>query len=250
MNRICFLLTLFFSTTILSAQTPDLQRAAELYANQNWNESAELYAKIVSEGAVSPELYYNLANAHYKAGQLGKAILNYERALQLRPNYKDAAFNLRFVNRQIVDKIDAIEPFFLKTWANAIARLFASNTWAWISIALFVLFLATTLIYVFGKYRWLRKTAFFTALFSLIFTLVAMSYAISLRNRLDARAEAIVMVPSTTVKSAPDSSGTEIFVLHEGTKVVVKSELSSGWVEIRIADGNVGWLPSKDLERI
>lgn len=63
------------------------------------------------------------------------------------------------------------------------------------------------------------------------------------------RKHAIVFAPTVTVKSSPDASGTDLFVLHEGTNVTVKSTLGE-WSEIELEDGNVGWMPSKDIEKI
>ena len=63
------------------------------------------------------------------------------------------------------------------------------------------------------------------------------------------RSHAIVFAPTVTVKSSPDASGTDLFILHEGTKVSVKSTLGD-WSEIALEDGNVGWMPTKDIEII
>ena len=60
--------------------------------------------------------------------------------------------------------------------------------------------------------------------------------------------EAIVMMPTITVKSSPTSSGTDRFVLHEGTKVKVLDE-ADNWNKIKIADGSDGWLPSNCITR-
>jgi hypothetical protein len=68
-------------------------------------------------------------------------------------------------------------------------------------------------------------------------------------NSLVNRTSAIVFTPTVTVKSSPDASGTDLFVIHEGTKVVIRTTLSD-WSEIELEDGNVGWMPSKDIEKI
>jgi len=52
-----------------------------------------------------------------------------------------------------------------------------------------------------------------------------------------------------TVKSSPDKSGTDLFQLHEGTKVTVKSTLGN-WYEIKVGSGNVGWLEQSNVEKI
>lgn len=250
MKRLFIIFFAVFAFVAVHAENADLQRAAELYAAQNYAEAADVYAQIIAAGDVAPELYYNYANACYKSNQIGLAILNYERALALRPNYEDARFNLAFANQTIVDKIEPIQPFFLTSWIDALGRQLSSNAWAWLSIALFVFCLTCALIYVFGKSRWLRKTGFFCAIFALIFSACAMGYAFEAKNRAEQRADAIVMTGAVTVKSAPDDSGTELFVLHEGTKVTVRSVFSDEWVEISIADGNVGWIKSSAIERI
>ncbi len=250
MKRLQLIFAALFCTTLIFAANADLERAAQLYAEQNYTEAAQIYAQILAEGAVSPELYYNYANACYKSHQIGLAVLNYERALALRPNYEDARFNLDFVNRQIVDKIEPIEPFFLTAWSQALERTMSSNGWAVLSICFFVSALILALMYIFGKQRWLRKTAFFCSIFALIISCCAMAYSFSAKERLEERNEAIVMVGAVAVKSAPDDSGTELFVLHEGTKVTIKSAFSNTWLEVRIADGHVGWVKSTDVERI
>ena len=51
------------------------------------------------------------------------------------------------------------------------------------------------------------------------------------------------MTPTITVKSSPSSSGVDLFVLHEGTKVEIMDK-ADNWDKIKIADGSVGWMPS------
>lgn len=250
MKRIALIAMAVCCLGAMAADNAELKRAADLYAAQSYDEAAQIYAQIIDAGGVAPELYYNYANACYKSNKLGLAVLNYERALALRPDYEDARFNLDFVNRQITDKIEPIQPFFLTVWITALGRIMSSNAWAITGIILFCATLILALVYVFGKRRWLRKTAFFCALLALICSCCATAYSFSSKRQLETRSEAIVMVGATTVKSAPDDSGTELFVLHEGTKVVIKSTFADSWVEIRIADGNVGWLKAADIERI
>ena len=60
---------------------------------------------------------------------------------------------------------------------------------------------------------------------------------------------AIITAPSVTAKSSPDHSGTSLFVIHEGVKVEVEDEVND-WYEIRLMNGNKGWIPKAELERI
>jgi hypothetical protein len=54
---------------------------------------------------------------------------------------------------------------------------------------------------------------------------------------------------TVTVKSSPDNSGNDLFILHEGTKVNIKLTLGD-WVEINTLDGNSGWMPANSIEII
>lgn len=252
MKRIFFILLLAFcafgfvqSQTLLEA---DWKRAEELYAAKEYAAAADAYAEMFQYGE-SAALYYNYANALYKSNQLGLAILNYERALRLDPMNEDIKFNLEFVNKMKTDKIESLERFFMSEWFESLGRLLTSNQWAYASIIGFIAMLLLVLLYLFGKQVWMRKLSFFSSLFLLFFSIFAMVYAFQVKGHIENNPEAIVLAGTVSVKSSPDDSGTEVFVIHEGTKVNVLSTLSS-WSEVRLADGNIGWLQSSTIEKI
>jgi hypothetical protein len=125
----------------------------------------------------------------------------------------------------------------------------SSDAWAWLSIALFLVFIVGLFAYFFTHGPRLRRLGFFGGLLCLVLSLVAMSYAREQADRLLVRDSAIVMSPTVTVRSSPADSGTQLFTLHEGTKVQIRSTLGT-WMEIELSDGNVGWMPASDLEVI
>ena len=94
-----------------------------------------------------------------------------------------------------------------------------------------------------------KKVAFYTGVLLFLVVVFANIFGFSQKNALHEHVEAIVFAPTVTVKSSPDVSGTDLVVLHEGTKVTVKSTLGD-WSEVELEDGNVGWMPSKDIEKI
>ena len=83
----------------------------------------------------------------------------------------------------------------------------------------------------------------------IVLVIIANVFASNQKEELMNRKQAIVFAPTVTIKSSPDASGTDLFILHEGTKVSIKSKLGE-WSEIEVEDGNVGWIPSKDIEVI
>ena len=58
------------------------------------------------------------------------------------------------------------------------------------------------------------------------------------------------MAPSVTVRSTPSESGTELYIIHEGRKVRILDNSMKEWVEIRLDDSNVGWIPVSVMEKI
>lgn len=225
----------------------DFTVANSAYSNGDFDQAIELYRQAL-QVEPSAEAYYNLGNACYRTGEISQSILAYERALRIYPNYKDAKYNLELVRSQIVDNIEDTDAFFLKKCALAIRNLFTEQTWMGISIGTFIIFLIGFIIYVFGHAMTLRKIAFYLAWIGLFIALVSGFSAGSLHSRDTECSQAIITQGIVTVKASPDKSGTEIFTLHEGTKVTITETLGE-WCEVHVGN-NIGWLQLSNLERI
>ena len=209
------------------------------YAEGNYAEAAAQYEQVIAEQP-SAEAYYNLGNAYFKQGELAQAILAYERALRIEPSYKDAKHNLLFAQSRIVDNIEDTQSFFLSNWLKAIRNALNQQTWMILSIALFICMLIGFFLFAFSQTVWVRKTAFYTSLVALLISLVACINAGSLHHRDTARAEAIITQGIVNAKSSPDRSGTDLFTVHEGTKVEI-TETIGDWCCIHV--GNyIGWI--------
>lgn len=239
------------SITLSGKESPEvlLQMAATSYAKGRYSEAAVLYEGLLQQHGMSDKVYYNLGNAYFKCDRLAPAILNFERALQLNPRDADARFNLEMCQARIVDKIDPIGMFLIVRWYHSLGNLFNSNGWAYISISLFLLFIGCLFAYFFARRRWLKKSGFFVGILFLTFSVLSLVYAAQSSHRITNPDEAILFTLSVTVKSSPDKSGTDLFVLHEGTKMKIRSVLGD-WSEIELEDGNVGWLLSKEIQII
>ena len=242
---IIFLSIVLCPLSIVLAQTPfELANAA--YADGRYDEAAALYQSMIDEQP-NATLYYNLGNAQFKQGELAQAILAYERALRLQPNHKDAQYNLAFAQSKITDNIED-QDFFLSAWARTLRNSLSEHTWLILSIALFILALAGILLWMLGRELWLRKTAFYVAWIALLFSLIAGLNAWSLHRRDTLRNEAIITQGIVNAKSSPDRSGTDLFTVHEGTKVTIRETLGE-WCNIRVGN-NEGWIRLSNLERI
>lgn len=233
----------------LCAQESTLKEAEEAYAKEDYTQAIELYESVLKSYGESAMVYYNLGNAYYKVGKVAPAILNYERALLLNPGDSDTRFNLQVARQKTVDKIEPIGEFFLTRWIGTVEDVYSADGWAKWGVASFLLFIGCLVLFFFSKWIRLKKIGFFAGICFLLISLVANLFADSQQDKLLHRADAIVFASTVTVKSSPDASGTDLFILHEGTKVTIKSTLGE-WSEIQLEDGNVGWMPSKEIQQI
>ena len=238
-----------FASERTYAQQDLLSMAAAAYDSAQYQRSIGAYEQIATQYGVNPELFYNLGNAYYKQKNYPKAILNYERCLLYDPSNVDARENIELARLQCVDKIEAIEPMFFVTWSNSIRDSFSCDTWGTLAIIFFLLFIAGCGTYFFSHRTSRRKLGFYGALLAIIISLVCIHYAGAQRDHIQQRDYAIVMTPSVIVRASPAESGTQLFTIHEGLKVRIRSTLS-GWSEIELTDGQVGWMPSDGLEVI
>ncbi len=226
------------------------QRANAAYSEGKWNDAIKDYGMIASLGIENAQLYYNLGNANFKAGNLPEAILNYERALKIDPSYADARYNLEFASTQTQDRIEAVPEFILRTWTRKVCYLLGSDQWAIIFLVGLALLCSMVLLFFLSPTTAGKRTGFILAIVLLLFDGATLGFSLHQKNDYSVRDEAIVMSPVISAKSSPSQSGNmDLFVLHEGTKVTVLDTVGD-WYNITISDGRQGWVRAGDLEVI
>lgn len=225
------------------------KQANEAYLNSDYAGAARLYESILDRGLFSMKLYYNLANACFKTGQTGKAILFYRRALALSPSNDDIRHNLAIAESYTKDRIENVPEFFVKTWVRTVRNTLSCRAWTVVSLVFLALVLVLGLVYLLSQRLSARKAGFYGMLVSIVLFVVTTWFAAAERRVMLDRAEAVVMSSAAPVKSSPDNAATDLFVIHEGTTVRVVGTLES-WSEIVIADGKKGWIESSKIERI
>ena len=231
------------------AQNKSFKRANDLYSKGEYKNAAIEYETILKNQGVSPELYYNLGNAYYKMGEVAKSILNYERALRLQPTYEDAKTNLEIAQLKVVDNVVQIPPFFVMRWIDGLMKLLTSNQWLVLSLLFWLVTLTSILLFIFFFFLTNTKTSFYMAIVFVGFIFFSVIFSGVRKHQMVNHSEAIILSGAVYIKSAPDKSGTDLFLLHEGTKVKIKSTLDK-WVEVVIGNGNVGWIENNCIEKI
>lgn len=223
-----------------------LDSAANYYSNNQFEKAIAAYEQILKNGYEASELYYNLGNAYFKSNKIALAIVNYERANKMAPGDEDILFNLNMANTFIVDKMEMMPEFFLNSWRSGFGRLLTPNQWAFLSLMVFIGALGLILVFFLSGKTLLRKISFWSGILLLSLTLVTFTTARKQKWILVHEPEAVVVTPSVVVKSAPAETGTELFLIHEGLKVKITDELG-GWSQIKISNGNKGWIKQTDV---
>ena len=233
----------------LSGHAVTKAEADSAYIRGQYQQAIKDYEMLLKQGA-SADLYYNLGNAYYRSENITRAVLNYERALLLSPGDRDVRFNLQIARAKTIDKIVPESEMFFFTWYRSLVSLMSVDAWAWTALIALALLIVLLLVYLFSDRIWLRKVGFFGGFVLLILFALSNLFAWQQKQDLLFRKGAIVISPSVTVKSTPAKNGTDLFILHEGTKVSITDGTMKGWMGIRIADGKEGWIESNMIEEI
>jgi DNA uptake lipoprotein len=249
MKKLLYILIALLFVSAAQAQDTPIREANDFYQKGEYEKAIKSYEFVLETHIESPEIYFNLANSYYKTGQIAPAILNYERAKLLAPQDKDVEYNLKMAQAHVLDKLEVLPELFIKRWFSGIRNAFSADLWSYLSIGLFFLCLVFACFYLYSNKVGLKKLGFFFAGISLLLSILSYSFASTRTDEITNREYAIIFSPSVTIKGSPDVSGTELFLLHEGTKVKVIDQLGD-WRNIQLSDGNEGWLKKEDIEMI
>ena len=219
------------------------------YMKNDYASAIQIYESLLNRGEAA-DIYYNLGNSYYKAGDIAKAILNYERALLLQPGNGDIRANLEIARSKTVDKVEPVPEIFFVSWTKSLINSMSVDSWAVCGVVCFILLIVFLYLFIFSKQIVLKKAGFISGIVFLAVTILANVFANQQKDELTNRNSAIVINPSVTVRSTPSESGTSLFILHEGHKVGVKDGSMKDWKEIRLEDGKVGWVPASAIEII
>lgn len=247
------IIILLFCGHQLTAQKPDhaaeFENGLRAYKKSEFDQAVKHYELSLSGTLKSAQAYNNLGLAYYKMGDLGRAILNFERALRLQPAYSPAIKNLRAARQYIDSNVKKHNGFWLFGLWESMATMMTSFAWALIFYIL--LFVAST-----GLLLWYLKlderlsfVGIRTGIVLLPFSILAFGLGAKAASVQFDNNYAIVTGVKAGVRSAPGLDGEDIMVLSSGVKAIIKEHLGD-WYKVRLENGVLGWVPCKAVEKI
>jgi len=205
------------------------------YKQGDFKQAAKNFEAVAKGNIKNPYIFYNIANAHLKANDIGRAILWYERAKVLIPNDPDLRFNLAYANTLVKDKpeevINIMDVLFF--WDNLIAAKTIQMTAVFLSVVFFA----------WAGIRVVKKQIIFSGTGIILFSVLILVTAIAFMNYYQTTADkaAVIVQEEVAVRSGMTDTATKLFDLHAGTKVSVE-EIKDGYLKIQFSKGKIGWV--------
>ncbi len=242
------LLLLALQPAPLHAQDELFEEGNRLYQQEDYQGALDNYLRIREAGFESPDLYYNIGNAYFKANELGRAILYYERARRLAPNDADILANLELARSLGADEIVPLPRFWLFRVGSWWMNLFPRSVLIGLTAVGYLLATGAVVMLVLrlGAAAWARHAAVAGGILVLV-----LGTTLAVRETgLGQPRHGVVLAAEVGVQSAPsDDPALQLFVIHEGTRVRVDRR-SEEWLEVVLDDGKVGWVRAEVLEEV
>ena len=250
MRKILSLSLILFHLSLSMAFAVTKADADALYEKEQYRDAAEAYETLMKQGGVASDVYYNLGNCYYKLDEIPLAVLSYERAFLLDPGDADIRANLALARGKTIDKVVPPSEMFFVTWWRDLTNCMSINAWTILGVSAFILMLLGVLVYIFMSQLTVRKIGVYGAMVMLMIVIIANLAAVSQYADLSHRDTAIIMAPAVTVKSSPSETSTDLFLIHEGSKVEILDASLQDWMEVKFEEGKQGWVPVNTLEVI
>ena len=246
MKKIVYILSFLFSFGLFAQNQALFEKANTLYNEGKYAEAIDNYITILETEKHSADIYYNLANAHYKLNNIAPSIYYYEKALLLDPNDSEINNNIAFAKNMTIDAIDVVPDAGFSKLLNETTNKWTFDTWAKASVAFVFCFVVLFMVYYFAYSTLNKRLSFIGSIAALLLMFIALAFAFHKYNLDKKDNPAIVFSQESKVKSNPNSKSEESFRLHEGTKVQVVDTYNN-WKKIKLSDGKMGWVISDDI---
>jgi len=239
-----------FATPRAGGQEELYLRGNQLYQEGDFAGALEAYEAVREAGFESAKLHFNLGNAYFKTGELGRSILSYERALLLSPRDPDIQANLQLARSLTADAIEPLPRFWLLSALEWWVDLLPRRILVFLVVTAWLLGMGALCLRILSRTPRHGQLGSWVALGSGGILLLFGSTLLAREGVLGESNWGIVLAEEVAVQSAPsEEDDLTLFLVHEGTKVRI-DQTTESWMEVVLEDGKVGWIPSDRVEII
>lgn len=239
----CFGVLSFFPQKSMADPALDFINGLKQYKSGNFKEAASIFESLAAGPVKRPYLYYNTGNAYLKAGDLGRAVLWYERAKEMIPNDPDLLFNLDYAMGLVKDKKESSPDItdILFSWN----RFFPARIIQVLAVFFSFIFFTWSSVRIVKNKKIFSGPGMILCVILALMTLMALVQYMQKAYRIDA----VIVREEVPVRSGTTDTATKLFSLHAGTEVSVEDE-REGYLKIRFSKDRAGWVKTMDAVKI
>jgi len=241
------ILFLLLTSCNLFANSDKFEQANKFFENKEYNEAIKLYESILSNGIESASIYYNLGNSYFKKGDLGQAVLNYQRAKRLNPTDEDLIHNIEFTHQFTQVQMEGVQLNPINTFMESIVGSYQLNTLAWGSSLIFIVF-CLLLILRFGLGIRNSLLRISTTVFLIVFVIISGLTTFKYRNDYISR-RAVIIAEDSSVLNGPVANSDVEFHGAPGLIVEILNE-SGDYYNVLFENKRRGWIQKELLIEI
>jgi len=223
------------------------KKGTGFYLQKQYDSAAYYFEQIAALKPENAEVYYNLGNTYYRLNMIGLSVLNYERALRINPEYKDAKDNLILTQSRISSHIPYTGDIFFINWWQSLTRADHSTAWAVSALIAFALIIVLLVIRHFQKAGGSRIPVQLPGVLGFICLCLLILAFVSGRN-MESHSGAVVMQNDAPLMNN-EQKGKPLALIPEGTSLKIKGE-KGNWIEVMLPDGRSGWIQQNLVTRI
>lgn len=243
-----FVLLLLVAVAVQADDIGNLyEEGNQFYEAKQFDSAIVKYEQILNEGKESANLYFNLGNAYFKEGDLGHAILHYQRAKRLKPSDDDIINNLEFASQFTTVPMEGVELNPINSFMASLVASFNVNSLAWISSVLFVLFIVA-LIFRWGLH-WSQAYWRYISRILLVFVLISATLTTFKYRNEYLTERAVIVAAESTVYTGPTVNSDVELEGAPGLVVEIVDE-SGEFYNILFENKRRGWIQKRLVEVI
>jgi tetratricopeptide (TPR) repeat protein len=218
------------------AHADDFAMANEEFSAGNYKAAIGDYEAVVATRQWSANLFYDLANAYFHERDFGRAILNYERALEIDPHHPEAEANLRLSRDQTrgLELTPGVAEKYLSRVGTS-SIVIAAAVLFWLAVLLFIM---------------PARGSSLAGAVACLFVCAACVWAVwTLENGTHGKGAAIVVAENAEARVATADTAKSMLMLPAGSEVVILQQRGD-WDYAVLPNKQRGWIPGKAAETV